>query len=103
LPLALIAIGGSLAGIQLKGQITHAFAATFLKLIIAPAIGFLVAQAIGLSTEQTKVALIYLACPSAAMSYVLANQIGGNDSLAASTVVISSALAVLSLGAVLAL
>jgi predicted permease len=76
--------------------------AALLKVMLAPTTGFFAAKAMGLEHEQIKIALIYLACPSAAMSYVLTNQIGGNDTLAASTVIISTILAIFSLGYILA-
>jgi predicted permease len=101
LPLALITIGGALASIRLTGSISRAFIASVLKLLAAPAIGYLAAGFLQLPPEQSKIALIYLACPTAALSYVLTNQIGGDDALAASTVVISTILSVFSLGAVL--
>lgn len=102
LPLALICIGGALAAAEVRQRFGFAVAASLLKVAAAPLIGFYVAQFLNLSPIETRIALIYLACPTAAAAYVLTNQIGGDDALAASTVVISTVLGMISLGVVVA-
>jgi predicted permease len=47
--------------------------------------------------------LLFLACPTAAASFTLAGKLGGDEALAASCVVVSTALSILSISAVLAL
>jgi len=103
LPLALICIGGALAAAEFKESLGFAMTASFLKVAAAPIIGFYAARLLNLSPIETRIALIYLACPTAAAAYVLTNQIGGDDALAASTVVISTVLGMISLGVVVAL
>ena len=56
-------------------------------------VGYLVARWLGLSPIETRVALIYLACPTAAASYVMAQQLGSDDKLASSIIVVSTILA----------
>jgi hypothetical protein len=103
LPLALISIGGALAATEQRGEVKSAVAASILKVAAAPIIGFYAAKFLGLGAAETRIALIYLACPTAAASYVLTSQIGGDDALAANAVVISTVLAMISLSMVLGL
>ncbi len=103
LPLALISIGSSLVSVKLRGSLVFAVSASFIKVALAPLIGYYAAQLLGMSPDETRIALIYLACPTAVVSYVLTDQIGGDNALAASAVVISTILAMLSLGLVVGL
>jgi predicted permease len=103
LPLALIGIGGTLGQTSVRGSITNAFLASVIKLLIAPLAGYFVARVLGLSGEETKIALVFLACPAAAVSFILVNQIGGDDALAASSVVLSTLFSTISLAVVLSL
>ncbi|HLP07151.1 MAG TPA: AEC family transporter [Opitutaceae bacterium] len=103
LPLALLCIGGTLVTIPLRGKRTHALIASMLKVGVAPLLGWPLARWIGLGPEETLIALLFLATPTAAASFTLAGKLGGDEALAASSVVISTALSILSLSAVLAL
>jgi malate permease and related proteins len=102
LPLALLCIGGSLAVVPVKGSLSAAFAAALIKVAVAPLGGLAVGLALGLDKHLLLVAVIYLACPTAAASYVLARQLGGDEALAASTVVVSTVLSLVSLSAAVA-
>ncbi len=103
LPLALLCIGGSLVAIPLRGRRTLATVASVLKVGVAPLLGWPLARWFGLSPDETRIALLFLATPAAAASYTLACKLGGDEALAASSVAISTALSVVSLSAVLAL
>ena len=103
LPLALLCIGGTLVTIQLQGKRTQAFLAAVLKVAVTPLLGWPLARWIGLSPEETLIALLFLATPTAAASFTLAGKLGGDEALAASSVVLSTALSILSLSVVLAL
>lgn len=98
LPLALIGIGGSLVSVQIRGSLLAASSAALLKVGVTPVIGYLLATALGLSPAESKITLIYLSCPTAAASFILVDQLGGDKHLAASAIVISTILAVISLG-----
>lgn len=102
LPLALLGIGATLAVEKVKYHLTPAMIASLIKVAIAPVAGFFIARLLNLNPAETKIALIYLACPTAVASYTLTTEIGGNPKLAAAIVVISTILAALSLSAVLA-
>lgn len=97
LPLALLSIGGSLLTVPVKGSLAAASTAALVKVAVAPLAGWGVGLALGISPEVLAVAVVYLACPTAAASYVLARQLGGDEALAASTIVISTLLSLVSL------
>jgi predicted permease len=103
LPLALLCIGGTLMTIPLRGKRTHALLASVLKVGVTPLLGWPLARWIGLGPEETLIALLFLATPTAAASFTLAGKLGGDEALAASSVVMSTALSVVSLSAVLVL
>ncbi len=65
-----------------------------LKVGAVPALGLGLAWWLGLSPEHTRIVGILLACPTASASYLLASQLGGDDGLASSIVVLSTLLAV---------
>lgn len=102
LPLALICIGGALAATRLVGNRRRITAAVSLKLVAMPLCGWLLAQALGLTPAETQVGLILLATPTAAASYTVATQLGGDVELAAGSVVLSTLGSVVALAAAVA-
>ncbi len=100
LPLALLCIGGTLIVVRVRGSLAHATTASLLKVAAIPAIGFAAAMLLGLSTDELRVAMILLASPTAAASFVLAQQLYGDEALASSSIVISTVLSLGSLTAV---
>lgn len=102
LPLALVCIGGTLCTSRVRGRVRWALAGAVLKVAALPVMGALLAWALGLSPEHTRIALIMLACPAASASYVLARQLGGDEALASSLILLSSLLAVPAMIVVLA-
>lgn len=103
LPAALIAIGGSLAAAKFAGKTLYAVLAATIKVALAPALGYLAAVVIGAEPHEAAVALIFLACPTAVASYILADQLDGDSTLASGAIVISTVLSIISLSVVLAL
>jgi hypothetical protein len=103
LPLALLCIGGTLMVMPLRGKRTSAFIASALKVAVLPLLGWPLGRWAGLSLDELRITLLFLACPTAAASFTLAGKLGGDEALAASCVVVSTALSVLSISAVLAL
>ncbi len=92
--LALLGIGAALTFASLRFRIVPASASALIKVAAAPLIGYLVAHWMGLSPAELRVALIYLATPTASASYVMAQQLGADDKLAGSIIVVSTFLAV---------
>lgn len=103
LPLALLCIGGTLVVMPLHGKRTNAFVASLLKIAVTPLVAWPLAHWSGLSQNEIRIALLFLATPTAAASFTLAGKLGGDEALAASSVVISTLLSILSLTAVLML
>lgn len=97
LPLALICIGGALAATRLTGNRRRIAAASFFKLAITPLCGWVLARALGLGAAETQVGLVLLATPTAAASYTMATQLGGDTELAAGSVALSTLLSVVAL------
>jgi hypothetical protein len=103
LPLALLCIGGTLVIMPLRGKRTNAVLASLLKVALTPLLAWPVARWAGLTPDETRIALLFLATPTAAASFTLAGKLGGDEALAASSVVLSTVLSILSLTAVLML
>jgi predicted permease len=103
LPLALIAIGGTLAESKAVIASLSAFVCSLIKIAITPLIGFAVAYLLHLGSDETRVALIYLACPTAVVSYVFAEQLKGDAKMAAAIVFVSTVLSIVPLGVIVAL
>ncbi len=95
LPLALLCIGATLvqekvAGPLGAGRVMYAVVSSVIKVAAAPVVGFLAAQLLILGAGEVRIAMLFLACPTAATSYVMADQLGGDRQLAAAIVVIST-------------
>ena len=102
-PLALLGIGAAISFGTLRAHARNATIAATLKAVVAPLFGLLIAGLLGLSSTETRIALIFLACPTAAASYVMAQQLGSDDGLAANIIMLSTLFAVPALAAVVAL
>jgi predicted permease len=102
-PLALLGIGAALTFTALRGYWLRATLSAGLKVIAAPLAGLLLARWMRLSPAELRIALIFLACPSATVTYIMAQQMGADDGLAANIVVLSTVLAAPALAAALVL
>jgi malate permease and related proteins len=102
LPLALLCIGGGLMTVPLRGNRRLATTTALHKVVVSPALGWLAARVFGLPPAETLAALLLLACPTAAVSYTMVKQMGGDEALAASGVVLSTVLAAPALALILA-
>ncbi|NLF30071.1 MAG: AEC family transporter [Planctomycetes bacterium] len=103
LPLSLLGIGASLSFHHLRAGWRPVAAASALKLVAAPLLGAAAAWALGACPEATRIALLMLACPTAVVSYVMAEQLGADDRLAGGIVLLTTIASVGSLAAVLLL
>jgi len=101
LPVALIAIGGTLAEAKFAGRAMFSVIAGVIKVGLGPSVGYLAAIALNASAIETSVALIFLACPTAVASYILTDQLGGDATLASGAIVVSTVLSIISLSIVL--
>jgi len=103
LPLALLCVGATLAGTSFRGGTGLSVLAAAVKVGFAPLIGFAAAGVLSAGPRETSVALIMLACPTAVASYVMADQMGGDRTLAAGGVAVSTVASVVSLGVAVSL
>jgi len=103
LPVALLCVGGKIAATKIGRHVRLPALSAVVKLTVGPAVCFFMAGWIGAGRVETAVALIMLACPTAVASYVLTEQLGGDASLSAGAVVVSTVLSAVSLGVVVGL
>lgn len=103
LPLILMAIGASLEFERLKGAASPSLIASLIKVVITPAIGFLIAGLFDLSFTEKMIAIFYLACPAAGMSYVMADVMGNDSTLAGRIVALSTLLSAITLPIIIAI
>lgn len=94
--LALVGLGGALVQLEIRGNIRLSVVAGMLKVAAVPLITYGLCMALSLPAGQTFIAMIFAACPTASASYILTTQLGGDQGLAATSVIIST---LLSLGA----
>lgn len=101
-PLALICIGGALYLTRIRGNLGPAIVGSMMKVTLLPVIGYGLARWAGLSDDHALIAVIMLASPTAAASYVLTLQLKGDDALASSIILISHVVVVPALLVILA-
>lgn len=87
LPLALICIGGALNLKQLRRFDKAVFIASVWKLLLSPMIACGIAWALGVRDEAMAVLFFLAASPTATVSFVMVQALGGNGRLAANIIV----------------
>lgn len=87
LPLALICIGGALDLKQLRRFDKAVFIASAWKLLLSPMIACGIAWALGVRAEAMAVLFLLAASPTATVSFVMVQALGGNGRLAANIIV----------------
>lgn len=103
-PFALLALGASQARIRLAGNLGQPAVATAIKLVLHPLLLWLVASTVGgLSAEAIAVATVTAALPTGANVYLLAQQYDCHVPVSASTVVLSTGFAALTLTIIVSL
>ncbi|WP_110655010.1 AEC family transporter [Salinicola halimionae] len=90
LPLGLICIGGTLSISAFKRSSAIALDASLWKLVWVPLFGVLGALAVGIHGPALGILFLYLGCPGAAASFVMAKAFKSNDKLAANIIVITT-------------
>lgn len=100
-PGALLALGSSITNNSFARPTKTLYTAIFLKLIACPLIAFLIATLFSLKFDEIIVIMIFMACPSAVASFVMAKAMNANAKLAGDIVTISTIYSFISLGLVL--
>jgi len=96
-PIALLCIGGSLAHAKLGHRIGGILTVAMLKNLGFPLIVYLLSPLFGIRGDNLKIALVLAACPTAATSFIMVRQMGGDESLACRAIVLSTIFAAASL------
>lgn len=104
IPCALIALGASLAGYELRGQFAPAVVLASIKLLVQPVLAWaFVVHVLGLGAPWAPVAVVMAGMPSGAMVYLFGARYETASEVAASAVVLSSAASVVTLSVLLVL
>ncbi len=103
LALALLSIGSSLSFKGIGNGLLYSLTASGIKVFIQPLIGLGLALLWNLPPIERQILLIYLACPTAVVSYVMADMFDSDKELAAHIIVVSTVLSAVSLSIIVAL
>ncbi len=103
LPLALLCIGASMSMRFLTKPTAVSMLATGLKLLAAPAMALAIALCFELTKIELGIVFLMSAAPTASASYIMVRAMQGDGRLAASIVVLSTILSVLTVSAGMAL
>ena len=96
-PLSIIVLGASFTFSSLRGCVKELCTVVAARLVIVPAIAIFFAVLLGFTGEALACVLIAFGAPVAVSSFSMAQQMGGDEALAAQVVVVSSALCLLTL------
>lgn len=97
LPVALICVGGSLSLGAFIDSGRVAISSSLLKVLWLPLIFTTLAWALGFEGRELGMLFLFLASPTAAVSYVMARASGGNAKLAANIIALSTIMSVLTI------
>jgi len=103
LPLALLGIGGALAQSSAVREWKTPATAAFVKTFVSPAFGYIIGRQLGLGGIELALVMVFLATPTAGVSYTMVTQLKGDEALASGTILFSTFFAIASLTAALAL
>jgi predicted permease len=97
LPIALICIGGtlSLASFKASGRVT--ISSSLFKVVWMPLIFVTIAWAMGFEGRELGMLFLFLATPTAAVSYVMVRAAGSNAELAANIIALTTVISVVSI------
>jgi predicted permease len=95
LPMALLIIGASLSFKLLRSRLFPVIAASAIKLVVLPGLGYAAFHMLGMSPGLYLPALILLASPSATVIYVMAKEMNGDTDFAVAAISASTLLSAL--------
>lgn len=96
-PLSIIVLGASFTFSSIKGYVREISIVVSTRLLIVPLISLIIAVILGFRGEALACLLVISGSPVAVSSFAMAQQMGGDETLAGQVVVISSALCLLTL------
>jgi malonate transporter and related proteins len=103
LPLALISVGGSLTFSKFRGHFAYSLITVLCKLVVLPALGYLILKRLSISEAAFTVAMIYFALPTSPQNRILSALLDSDPDLDTSAVVLSTMLSIVSLSLMLIL
>ncbi len=103
LPLAMLSVGAALSLGSIKNHFKLSLIASFFKLLVLPAVGYLLLMKFGVTGIAFTVGLIYFALPTSPSSYILSSQLNSDTELASAAIALSTILSFFSLSAALLL
>jgi hypothetical protein len=96
-PLALLVLGATFKGREALQKIGPTLAAAFLKLVAIPAAIFPIAISMGFRGSELVAIMIMLASPTTVTCYIMAKNMGGDETLSASVVMTATLLSSITL------
>ncbi len=96
-PLAIVVLGASFRFSDIKGNIKELLITVGTRLLIVPALAITAAVLLGFRGEALVCLMVVFGAPTAVSSFSMAQQMGGDEKLAAQIVVFSSVLCLLTL------
>lgn len=96
-PLCLFILGASFAPAGIRGYARSLWITVAFKLLVIPGLALAAAAALGIRGVGLAVVMISFGAPTAVNSYTMARELGGDGELAASIVVVDTALSCLTL------
>ncbi|MFV0504476.1 MAG: AEC family transporter [Lachnospirales bacterium] len=93
-PLALVTIGATFNFEKVNANTAMALVATFIKLVLIPAVAVVVGYAIDLNTEELLVSYVFFGVPTAASSYIIAISMKGDGELASNIIMYTTLLSI---------
>jgi predicted permease len=95
-PMALLIVGANLAETRLGGAWSSVASMQAVKLLIVPSLGLALLAVAGVESIPRTVAVVLLSSPTATLTVILANQLGGDAELSSQAISASHLLSVLS-------
>ena len=100
LPLGLLGVGGSLVTAEFGGRWRLPLSCALVKAVASPLLGWLVGRWCGLGGTELAIVVIFMACPTAIISYTMALELKGDGPLASGAIVLSVLTSLVSLAVV---
>ena len=102
LPLGLLGVGGALVAAKPGTLGRGTWAAALLKTAVSPLLGWAVGRGMGLADLELKMLIIFMATPTAVVSYTVALQLKGDERIASGSIVLSVVTSMVTLALVIA-
>ncbi len=101
LPMGLLSVGFSLDLSSIKEAKFDLLVSSILKLVVMPLVMFFIAKAFNLDNLLLSILVIFASMPTAASSFILARQLGGDTKLMASIITLQTILSIFSISVIL--